>query len=251
MKIAKLSSIRFLVSAAFLGTAGNSTETARNAMDISAGWLMQDAAQVWQPAEAISKIGFAPRIYEIKPYVPPPAAGANTATATKAPDEVRFYNAPRVNGIVQWPVDPEANRPNHSSKWVQAPGPSSPDWYRASVPGTVLTTLVNSNIYPEPTYGENNRPNLIPESLCRTSYWYRTEFNAPADYADRQMWLNFEGINYMADVWMNGTEVGTIKGAFIRGHFNVTALVTPGRKAALAVLIAPPQHPGDPYDDPG
>src|SRR5579864_241932 len=47
-------------------------------------------------------------------------------------------------------------------------------WYAATVPGTVLTTLVNNRLYPEPLYGENNRPEIIPESLCRTSYWYRT-----------------------------------------------------------------------------
>ena len=45
-------------------------------------------------------------------------------------------------------------------------------WYPATVPGTVLTTLVNNKVYPEPLYGENMR--AIPESLNKTSYWYRT-----------------------------------------------------------------------------
>ena len=44
-------------------------------------------------------------------------------------------------------------------------------WYAATVPGTVLTTLVNNKVYPEPLYGENNRPEVIPESLNKTSYW--------------------------------------------------------------------------------
>src|SRR5436309_3569070 len=50
-------------------------------------------------------------------------------------------------------------------------------WYRAVVPGTVLTTLVAAGVYREPLFGENNRPDQIPESLCRTSYWYRTEID--------------------------------------------------------------------------
>ena len=54
-------------------------------------------------------------------------------------------------------------------------------WYRATVPGTILTTLVNNKVYPEPLYGENNRPDKIPDSLCRTSYWYRAGFLVPAD----------------------------------------------------------------------
>ena len=45
-------------------------------------------------------------------------------------------------------------------------------WYAATVPGTVLTTLVKNHVYPEPLYGENNRPDRIPESLARNSYWY-------------------------------------------------------------------------------
>ena len=241
-------SMRIAGLAGVVAMAGSAAAVERGGMAISTGWLMQDAARVTQPGEAISRVGFAPRIYAVKPYVAPATSGANPPTATKVTDAVRLYNAPRVQGQVVWPVDAEANRPSHSSQWTQAPGPASPDWYRATVPGTVLTTLVNNNIYPEPTYGENNRPNIIPESLCRTSYWYRTEFYTPAKDAGRQIWLHFEGINYAAEVWVNGKKVGAIKGAFLRGVFNVTGLVTPGKKAALAVLIAPPPHPGDPWE---
>jgi len=74
-------------------------------------------------------------------------------------------------------------------------------WYAATVPGTVLTTLVNNGIYPEPLYGENNRPEVIPESLARTSYWYRTLIDVPSAYQGHRIWLNFDGINYSAAVW--------------------------------------------------
>jgi hypothetical protein len=121
-------------------------------------------------------------------------------------------------------------------------------WYPATVPGTVLTTLVNNKVYPEPLYGENNRPDKIPESLCRTSYWYRTEAVVPEEYAQRRVWLNFEGINYTAEVWVNGGRVGAIKGAFARGIFDITDRVTPGQKAAIAVRINPPPHPGTPQE---
>src|SRR5580765_6846483 len=76
------------------------------------------------------------------------------------------------------------------------------DWHCAVVPGTVLTSLVAAGVYPEPLYGENNRPDKIPESLCRTSYWYRTEIDVPAGEAGRRIWLNFDGINYIAEVWV-------------------------------------------------
>ncbi len=119
-------------------------------------------------------------------------------------------------------------------------------WYQATVPGTVLTTLVDNHVYPEPLYGENNRPDKIPESLSRTSYWFHTAVTVPAGYAGRHVWLNFEGINYTAEVWVNGKKAGAdIRGAFTRGIFDVTPLVSPGQTAVVAVLIHPPLIPHD------
>ena len=121
-------------------------------------------------------------------------------------------------------------------------------WYAATVPGTVLTSLVNNGVYPEPLYGENNRPDKIPDSLSRTPYWYRTEFRVPKEYAGRHIWLNFDGINFSAQVWLNGRQVGAMKGAFGRGIFDISQDVKAGKKAVLAVLVSPQPHPGDPHE---
>ncbi|HEV2392945.1 MAG TPA: malectin domain-containing carbohydrate-binding protein [Verrucomicrobiae bacterium] len=117
-------------------------------------------------------------------------------------------------------------------------------WHRAVVPGTVLTSLVLDGIYPEPLYGENNRTNVIPDSLCRTTYWYRNTFTPPQSYRGKQVWLAFDGINYIAEVWVNGHQAGTIKGAFTRGIFDITPYVTPGAPNGLAVHVLPQPHPG-------
>jgi hypothetical protein len=121
-------------------------------------------------------------------------------------------------------------------------------WYAAVVPGTVLTTLVKNGVYPEPLYGENNRPDRIPESLNKTSYWYRTVVEVPAAYKGRHTWLNLDGINFSAEVWVNGTYLGTMRGAFKRGIFDITEYVKPGEKTAIAVLIKPQPHPGVPSE---
>lgn len=121
-------------------------------------------------------------------------------------------------------------------------------WYTATVPGTILTTLVNNKVYAEPLYGDNNRPEKIPESLNRTSYWYRTEITVPQAYAGKHIWLNFDGINYSSSVWVNGVEVGTTRGAFIRGKFDISYNVKPGKKAVIAVLVSPQPHPGVPHE---
>src|SRR4029079_11680085 len=119
-------------------------------------------------------------------------------------------------------------------------------WYGATVPGTVLTTLVNNKVYPEPLYGENMR--AIPESLNKTSYWYRTVVNVPAAYKGRHVWLHFAGINYSAQIWVNSHEAGTMKGAFVRGDFDISEDVKPGKSAVLAVLVKPQPHPGVPIE---
>ncbi len=119
-------------------------------------------------------------------------------------------------------------------------------WYRAVVPGTVLTTLIANGVYPDPDYGLNNL--AIPESLNRQDYWYRSEFAVPAALKDRQLTLTFDGVNYAAEVWLNGMRLGDIQGAFVRGSFDVTSLVRPGGTNAVAVRVSPPPHPGIPHE---
>ena len=132
---------------------------------------------------------------------------------------------------------------------LSRPGFHPSGWYPATVPGTVLTSYVNAGVYPEPTYGENIRRDvIIPQALCHTSYWYQTTVAVPATYAGRSVWLNFDGINYAAQAWVNGQIVGTIKGAFSRGIFDVTPFVKPGAEATVAVLIDAQPHVGDPSD---
>jgi beta-galactosidase/beta-glucuronidase len=121
-------------------------------------------------------------------------------------------------------------------------------WYKATVPGTALTTLVDNHVYPEPLYGENDRANVIPDTLSHMSFWYRTSLIVPRSYAGRHTWLHFDGINYLAVVWVNGKQVGSMRGAFVRGTFDITDLVRPGTTAVVAVLVSPQPHPGEPHE---
>jgi hypothetical protein len=131
---------------------------------------------------------------------------------------------------------------------VSSAGYASQGWYAATVPGTVLTSLVNDGVYPEPLYGENDRESVIPETLNKTPWWYRTTVTVPRGYEHRQVWLHFDGSNFSSDVWVNGTEVGTFTGAFIRGRFDITKLVKAGETAVIAVKVSPQPHPGVPHE---
>ena len=129
---------------------------------------------------------------------------------------------------------------------ISAPDFSTKTWYAAVVPGTVLTTLVDRGVYPNPYYGLNNL--AIPETLNKQDYWYRTEFRGPRAAKGKRLTLTFEGINYKADVWLNGQRLGAIEGAFIRGTFDVTGILRPGKMNVLAVRVSPPSHPGIPQE---
>ena len=118
-------------------------------------------------------------------------------------------------------------------------------WYAAVVPGTVLTTLVARGVYPNPDFGLNNM--AIPESLSHQSFWFRTHFAAPVSTLNGDPTLTFLGINYHAQIWLNGHALGEITGAFDRGIFNVAGLLTSGDNT-LAVLLSPPPHPGIPHE---
>jgi beta-mannosidase len=129
---------------------------------------------------------------------------------------------------------------------VSSVGFKTDGWYKATVPGTVLTTLVDNKVYPEPLYGENMR--AIPESLNKTSYWYRTRIEVPSSYKGRHTWLHFAGVNYSAEVWVNGHQAGTMLGAFVRGDFDISQWTKPGKTTTLAVLVHPQPHPGVPHE---
>jgi exo-1,4-beta-D-glucosaminidase len=105
---------------------------------------------------------------------------------------------------------------------ISKPGFSADNWYPATLPTTVLSALVKDQVYPDPYTGMNLRTipgttypifedfsNVLmpPASPFRPSWWYRTEFNLPVEYKGKTIWLGFDGINYRANVWMNGVQV--------------------------------------------
>lgn len=136
----------------------------------------------------------------------------------------------------------DATAVSSTGEQIANTGFASDKWMMATVPGTVLTTLIDRGIYPDPDFGLNNM--AIPESLSRRSFWYRDVFVAPATMRGRRLQLTFLGINYRANVWVNGTHIGEVVGAFRHKTFNVTPFVKAGEETAVAVLIDPPPHAG-------
>ncbi len=115
-------------------------------------------------------------------------------------------------------------------------------WIVATVPGTVLTSYLNIGAIPDPNYGQNQL--YVSDAFFYADFWYRTEFDAPQLEGGRRAWLNFDGINWKAEIFLNGSRLGRIDGGFMRGRFDVTEHLLPGRKNALAVRIIKNGTPG-------
>jgi exo-1,4-beta-D-glucosaminidase len=154
----------------------------------------------------------------------------------------------------------------HSACKLQAAGDSisvagfqTVDWLKTSVPNTVLAAQVAGGLLPDPYYGDNlrkipgtsypvghNFSNLpMPaDSPYACGWWYREEFAAPSSQAhDGRFSLHFGGINYRAQIWLNGHEVAnesTVAGAYRTYDFDVTEFMTPGKQNVLAVKILAP-----------
>jgi hypothetical protein len=131
-----------------------------------------------------------------------------------------------------------------SPQAISTAGFDATAWMPATVPGTVLTTMIDRGRYPDPDFGLNNL--AIPEKLNRQDYWYRDEFLTPNTAGRSQLSLRLDGINYRAEVWLNGQLLGRIAGAFTRGSFDVTRTLYAQGKNALAIRISPVPHPGIP-----
>ncbi|WP_200975575.1 glycoside hydrolase family 2 TIM barrel-domain containing protein [Echinicola sp. 20G] len=122
-------------------------------------------------------------------------------------------------------------------------------WMPATVPGTVLTTLLNNGKVPDPFYGMNNEKikDIYETGREHYTYWFAKDFTEKAKEGE-QVWLSFRGINYSVEVFLNGQKVNAepYKGMYLRKQFNITSLLADNGKNRLAVLVHPADHVGNP-----
>ena len=154
------------------------------------------------------------------------------------------------HGAFVWKMK-KAGDVNVRSEDVSTEKTNTHNWMPAVVPGTVLNSLVYNKVYPEPYYGLNNKlesgliPDLYHAGRDFYTYWFRTEFNLnKADYTDKKIWMQVDGINYRAEIWLNGTMVGNIAGMFLQSQINITDYVSFDKKNILAVKVYPVDIPG-------
>jgi exo-1,4-beta-D-glucosaminidase len=142
---------------------------------------------------------------------------------------------------------------------VSTAGFDGSSWHKSDLPATVVGALVTDKTYPDPYFGTTLKtlPGMnysnksffavqdMPAGspfLC--SWWFRAEFEVPSNLARKNSWLDFLGINYRANVWINGVKIGDAKdvaGTYRAFEFNVSKNIQAGRTNAVALEIFAPQ----------
>ena len=134
-------------------------------------------------------------------------------------------------------------------------------WHTATIPSTVVAALVKDKTLPDPFSGMNLRSfpgvnypiganfsniAMASDSPYAVSWWYRKAFTVPASDKGKTIWLKFNGINYRANIFLNGKQIAKsddVAGAWRTYEFNITAAAKPGTENVLAVqAFAPTDH---------
>ena len=147
---------------------------------------------------------------------------------------------------------------DQSGEMLSKAGFQPRQWYPVSVPSTVVSALVKQKVLPDPMFGMNlrqfpgvgypigaNFSNLPmpPDSPYLVSWWYRKAFTLSAAYRSKTVWLNFRGINYRANIWLNGKQIAKsddVAGAWRTYEFDITGIAKPDGENVLAVQVFAP-----------
>jgi exo-1,4-beta-D-glucosaminidase len=196
-------------------------------------------------------VSTAPSSASWSPLTPGPLAADGTAGRLQT----------QVSLNADWSVQPSsglaAEAADRAGEVLSRPGVDTSRWYRVDLPSTVLGALVSAGEIVDPFYGTNllsipgqgpaaknfsNFP-MPDDSPFRQSWWFRKELSLPAG-AGPFASLQFDGINYRANIWLNGHPIADrdhVAGAYRAYEFDVTALLHRDRPNVIAVEVFPPQ----------
>ena len=185
------------------------------------------------------------------PAVPPLAAQGRRPPGIVDDPGIRVERT----DLTGWTIQSSA-QVSQTGDVISTPGYDAHTWYAARVPTTVLNALVEDGIYPDPTYDTNfqSLPGALydsgdnflidpppPDNPYIVPWWYRTEIRLRPS-AGFRLWLNFDSINYRANIWLNGkllADSTQVAGMYRGFEFDISDRVVDGMNS-LAVEVIPP-----------
>jgi exo-1,4-beta-D-glucosaminidase len=136
-----------------------------------------------------------------------------------------------------WKMQPEDKLVGVEEQVISQSGYDSRKWYNAVVPGTVLGSLALNNVIDDPTFGINMKN--VDTLQFKQPWWYRTTFKLDATDLKKNVALRFNGVNYRADLWINGKKLignDLFAGTYRMFSFNINPYIQAGENTVALKL---------------
>ena len=149
----------------------------------------------------------------------------------------------KVSQNMAWQVQ-SSEKVSQTGDILSTPDADTDGWIPAQVPSTLMGVLTADGLEPEALTAEDYA--RIDKTQFDKSWWYRTTFNLPALKEGEHALLDFDGISYRANVWLNGQQIANsqeMAGAFRQFEYDITKAVAQENVLAVEVFRA---QPGDP-----
>jgi len=128
---------------------------------------------------------------------------------------------------------------------ISRPDFKTTGWYKVSVPTTVIAGLIANKVYDfDPFYSRNFEK--LTDSRLDKPWWFRRVFDLPASEEGKNVVLKLHGINYKANVWLNGVLIADstqIIGPFRIIELDITQHIKYKGENVLAIEIKRPFNP--------
>jgi len=136
------------------------------------------------------------------------------------------------------------------------------DWHSVTTPNSLVGNYVEAGVFPDPFIGTNmaDIPGYkqgrkehfafyrMPDgSPFRKSFWYRTTLEMPSFPETERFRLALDGINYRANIWVNGKRVagsGFVSGTYRQFDFDISYWIKGGETNCIAIELTP-QEPDE------
>ncbi|NOR75775.1 MAG: glycoside hydrolase family 2 [Draconibacterium sp.] len=128
-----------------------------------------------------------------------------------------------------WKMQPVDKLQSVDEKAISESDFNTDEWFDAVVPGTVLGSMVSTGVIEDPYFGINMQK--VGYEQFKQAWWFRTTFELDTEDVNKIVSLRFNGINYRADLWINGKKVAgkdEFAGTFRMFTFNVNDYVVAG-----------------------
>ena len=161
----------------------------------------------------------------------------------------RVNNKPVVSSTVMlsknWKMQPVDKLEGISDEAISQNDFNTQEWFEAIVPGTVLGSMATTGVIEEPYFGINMQK--VEYDQFKQEWWFRTSFNLMENDLKKNVALRFNGINYRADLWINGKKVASkneFAGTFRMFTFNINNYIKEGENVVALKML---QHADGEY----